>query len=476
VKTAELEITTSDGPFTVALNGHGTVPPPVAVPDSYSVAEDSALNVPAPGVRANDTNASGASLAAVQVSGPSNGALTLNADGSFSYTPAPDFSGSDSFTYKITGGVADSNVATVSLTVSSAGDAPVAIDGSLTTNEDTAASGVLSASDPDDQAVTFSIVGNGTKGLASITNPATGAYSYVPDPNANGSDSFTFKASDGSLESNIATVTVTIQSVNDPPLASSGTLSAIEDVSAAGTLSVSDPDGDTVTYTIIGNGLKGKVTISNPVTGAFVYTPFRNATGTDTFTFAATDGVLQSNVASVTVTIVPMNDVPVAHGLSFTMLEDTGKNLALAGLDADGDALAFTIVSQPSHGALTGVGPDVTYTPTLNFNGLDSFTFRVTDQHSNSNVATVTISVRPEIWAESSALSGPVTAIAVHPLFPLVVYAGVVDVELERNRRSARDIRRRRPQHAVDTLREHTRRRLQEYRWGSLLDSSIEFA
>ena len=96
--------------------------PPVANDDSYSTAEDGLLNVAAPGVLGNDNDGESDLLSAVLVSGPSNGSLTLNADGSFSYTPAANFSGSDSFTYKANDGQADSNVATVNITVVSAAD------------------------------------------------------------------------------------------------------------------------------------------------------------------------------------------------------------------------------------------------------------------------------------------------------------------------------------------------------------------
>ena len=90
---------------------------PVAANDAYAVNEDVTLNVAAPGVLSNDSDADGNSLSAVIVSGPSHGALALSANGSFSYTPIANFNGSDSFTYKANDGTADSNVATVTITV-----------------------------------------------------------------------------------------------------------------------------------------------------------------------------------------------------------------------------------------------------------------------------------------------------------------------------------------------------------------------
>src|SRR5262249_43802681 len=106
---------------------------PIANNDAYSTNEDTTLTVGAPGVLGNDT--SGGSLTAVRVSGPSHGTLTLNGNGSFTYTPAGNYNGSDSFTYKANDGTLDSNTATVNITVNPVNDAPVAVNDSYTTNE-----------------------------------------------------------------------------------------------------------------------------------------------------------------------------------------------------------------------------------------------------------------------------------------------------------------------------------------------------
>src|SRR5207247_717893 len=119
----------------------------VAVNDSYSVNQDSTLNVTVPGVLGNDTDADGNTLTAMKVSDPSHGILTLNATGSFSYTPAAGYPGSDGFTYKANDGSLDSNVATVSITVNAVNHLPVAVNDSYSVNQDTtlniAAPGVL---------------------------------------------------------------------------------------------------------------------------------------------------------------------------------------------------------------------------------------------------------------------------------------------------------------------------------------------
>src|SRR5207237_1025847 len=121
---------------------------PLAVGDSYSLNEDGVLNVAATGVLTNDSDIEGDPLTVVLVSGPTNGSLTLNVNGTFTYTPSANFNGTDSFTYKVNDGTADSNVATVTLTVTAVNDAPLAGNDAYGLNEDSvltvAAAGVLS--------------------------------------------------------------------------------------------------------------------------------------------------------------------------------------------------------------------------------------------------------------------------------------------------------------------------------------------
>ena len=183
---------------------------PVAGDDNYSVDENETLTVAAPGVLANDTNADDETLQAVLVSGPAHGALALNGNGSFTYEPAANFSGTDSFTYKATYDGIDSNTATVAIAVNPVNDAPVADAGTITTNEDTAANGTLNASDADADPLTFSIITNGAKGTAASTNAATGAFTYTPRAGFVGTDSFTFKVSDGSATSAAATISIIV--------------------------------------------------------------------------------------------------------------------------------------------------------------------------------------------------------------------------------------------------------------------------
>ena len=129
--------------------------------------------------------------------------------------------GTDSFTYSANG-IADSNVATVTITVTPVNDAPVAAAGSAATNEDAQVDGQVSTSDVDGDLVTFTLVGE--PGNGDLLWNADGTFTYTPDADFNGTDSFTFKANDGTVDSNVATVLIEISAVNDAPVLSGGTV------------------------------------------------------------------------------------------------------------------------------------------------------------------------------------------------------------------------------------------------------------
>ncbi len=191
---------------------------PVAVADSYSVAEDGTLTRTAPGVLANDVDADGDSLEATTVAGPLHGTLDLNVDGSFTYEPAEEYSGPDSFTYKANDGSTYSNTATVTITVTPVNEAPVAADDAKTTAEDTkltvAAPGVLANdTDAEGDPLTASLVTGPAHGTLALS--ANGSYTYTPHADWFGVDTFVYRAYDGTAYSNTATVRITVTSVDD---------------------------------------------------------------------------------------------------------------------------------------------------------------------------------------------------------------------------------------------------------------------
>ena len=270
--------------------------------------------------------------------------------------------------------------------------APTAGKQWITTLEDTPVNITLTATDNDEDPLRYTVVTPPLHGTLSGTAPNL---AYLPQANYHGFDTFAFKANDGQSDSNIATVRVTLISVNDTPVANDHSVISNEDTPTNGTLTASDADGGGLSYLLVTNGSKGTAVITNPLTGAFTYTPDENANGTDTFTFKVNDGASDSNMATVTVAIAPVNDVPMADNQSVTTDRDTPISVALTGSDPDGDALTYYVVTSPSNGNLSGAAPDLNYTPNPSYVGSDSFTFKANDGTTDSNTATLTIIVNP---------------------------------------------------------------------------------
>jgi VCBS repeat-containing protein len=362
---------------------------PAAAGQSVTTAEDGARSVT---LTASDVD--GDPLIFSIVAGPSHGVLSGPAP-NLTYTPAANYNGSDSFTFRVNDGTVDSNVATVSITITALNDAPVAQNGTASVFSGGSVTGTLVAGDIDSPSLSYALVANGTKGSA-VVNASTGGYTYTSNAGTSGTDAFTFKANDGSLDSNVATITVTI-AANRPPVANSQSLTTLEDKSANGTLGATDADGNRLTFSIVANGSKGTATISNTSTGRFAYIPSANANGTDTFTFKANDGMTDSNVATVTVSITPVNDPPVAQAATLTTLMNTAVNGTLIAVDVDGNPLTYAVSKAPRRGTITALNPSTgafTYTPAAGFTGSDSFTFKASDGSATSMTATVTITVQ----------------------------------------------------------------------------------
>ena len=203
---------------------------------------------------------------------------------------------------------------------------------------------------------------------------------------------------------------------NAPPLAVDDT--AVTDEDTAVTIDIlsndSDPDGDSLSVASVTQPAKGSaaITAGNSVT----YTPSANLNGSDSFTYAASDGRGGRSTATVTVMVNPVNDPPVANNQSVTTQKDTAVAITLEASDVDGDPLAYALESQPANGGLTGTPPNLTYTPNPGFSGSDSFSFKATDDKLiDSNVATVSITVTApptDTGLRSPTANAPVTSSA----------------------------------------------------------------
>ncbi|MCA9135963.1 MAG: tandem-95 repeat protein [Planctomycetales bacterium] len=376
---------------------------PIAADDIYSVDQDTTLDVSAAsGVLTNDTDADLDPLSAGLVSLPTNGSITLNSDGSFTYTPTPGFAGTDSFSYVANDGVLGSNPATVTITVNETLFPPVASDDVFAGSEDTALSGNVLVNDTDanGDVLTAAIVDSPVNGT--VTLNADGSFTYVPFANQSGGDSFTYVANDGTSNSGIATVSITIAAVNDAPTAVGESYSTAEDtvlsIASPGLLA-NDSDIDSTALSIIPVTSPLRGTLSIGAGGSFVYTPQANFNGPDSFAYRVSDGALTSEIVTVTLIVDAVNDLPTVVSDRYTVTTGETLDVPAAGVlsndsDVDGDALTVQLSISPTNGTVV-IDPDgaFRYTPSVGFVGIDSFTYVASDGIGQSTEAVVTIDV-----------------------------------------------------------------------------------
>ena len=283
--------------------------------------------------------------------------------------------------------------------------APIASDISVTVVEDSINNLVtLPVADVNNDNLNYTIISGPTKGTLSGTAPnlVYTPNANFPSLNVNGTDSFTFKADDGISSSDIAAIAITITFVNDPPVVSNQSLVVLEDAGGKQiTLTSTDIENDNLTYHLVSSPTHGMLsgTVPNLVYAPNANFPNANANGTDSFTFKTNDGTSDSYEATISITVTPINDLPVANSRTVMVAEDSSNNaVTLTATDADNDNLAYSIVAQPMYGTLSGVMPNLFYTPNPNYphangNGIDSFTFKANDGTGDSNVVSVVIAV-----------------------------------------------------------------------------------
>ena len=370
-------------PATITIKVASANDPPVVNGGMATTQEDIPVSI---ALTAGDLD--GDELIYSVVSGPSHGSISGTAP-NLTYTPHPDYNGSDSFNFKVNDGTVDSAEATISIDITPVNDPPSANSESVTTLEDMRVPITLTADDPDGDALTFGILKGPSHGTISGTAPQI---TYIPEPNFYGPDSLTFYASDGFLESVSATISIKVTAVNDKPVANSKDVSTPEETPVSITLTGKDTDGDSLSYSIVTGPSHGKLSGTEP---DVVYTPEDNYNGPDSFTFKASDDIIDSVPVTVSLTVMPVNDAPTARADSTTTQEDTPVSIELTGDDPDTLLLTYEVATRPSHGVLTGTEPNLTYIPNPNFNGSDSFTFTVNDGENGSDPAVFSIQVKP---------------------------------------------------------------------------------
>ena len=283
------------------------------------------------------------------------GASIDSSSGVFSWTPT-EAQGPESYILNVNAASGDlSKSEEITITVNEVNTDPVANAQSVSTDEDADLIITLTADDSDIPAntLTYSIVDDPSYGTVSLAGDKA---TYTPESNYNGADSFTFKVNDGMVDSAPATISITVDPVNDDPIAINDTASVKEDetltISKLGLLSNdSDVDGDLLTLTNVSNPVHGNVAIDGD---NVTFTPDVDYFGPASFDYTISDGSL-TDTATVVVTVNSVNDAPVANDGSASTVEDTPVTINLSASDIDGDPLTYLIVDGPANGALGAI-------------------------------------------------------------------------------------------------------------------------
>lgn len=349
-------------------------------------------------VLANDVDADGDSLSVTGISAtPLHGSASINSDNTVTYTPDSGYIGQDSFAYTISDGHGGVASATVHLGVNVENNAPIASDASVTTSEETQVQITLGATDADNDPLTFAVISqpaHGTIGLPPGSNTAT----YTPDTDYFGSDSFTFQANDGLAGSNVSTVTITVTNVNDAPRANDDLFATNEDTPFSASVAANDVDVDGDVLHVISHTAPASGILNMNDDGTFTYTPNLNVHGTDSFQYTVSDGNEGTSTATVTITIISVNDAPVANNdYAYTTLSNPVRINVLANdVDADGDALHVASIGPTQDGTISieDGATALIFTPKDGFAGDTQFTYSVSDGTLTST-GTVFVHVYP---------------------------------------------------------------------------------
>ncbi|WEJ73465.1 retention module-containing protein [Pseudomonas sp. PSE14] len=360
---------------------------------------------------------------------PRNGAVVVNADGTYTYTPGQNFNGNDSFTVVVSDGQGGRDTITVNVGVNPVNDAPEAAnDGPAAVTEDTPATGnvLTNDHDVDGDALTvtgFSFGGNNyaagqtasVSGVGSLVINTDGSFTFTPAQNYNGPvPSATYTVSDGRLSDTAQLNFGDVSPVNDAPVTAGQSQTTAEDTPISGQIVATDVDQDTLNYTLKpGTEPAHGTLVLNPVTGEYTYTPSKDYNGSDSFTVVVSDGKGGSVESVVNLTVTPVNDAPVTANQSQTTAEDTPVTGQIVATDVDQDTLSYTLKpgTEPAHGTLV-LNPatgEYTYTPAKDYNGSDSFTVVVSDGKGGSVESVVNLNVTPVNDAPVARNDGPIS-------------------------------------------------------------------
>ncbi len=367
--------------------GANTVPN--AYDDSISLVENTNYTFTPLG---NDVDGDGDTLTISSKTNGANGTASIVGGTSLTYTSTGG-QGADSFTYSISDGNGGTDTATVNVTILPPNAAPTAVDDTSGVDEDSSSTFDPMVNDSDVESDPFSITGvtQGSSGTVAYT--ATDV-TYTPNADFSGTDTFTYTIDDTVGGPATATVTMTVNPLNDAPIAFDDSETATQDTAHSFDPrgNDTDVDGDVLSVTGVTQGTSGAVAFTaNDVT----YTANTGFTGSDSFTYTIGDGNGGTDTATVSMTVNFVNTPPVATDDTMNLPEDTPttQDPRVNDNDANGHALTITGVSQGTNGSVTFTGTNLSYTPDINWNGSDSFTYTIDDGNGGADSGTVSVNV-----------------------------------------------------------------------------------
>jgi large repetitive protein len=385
-----------------------------------------ANDTPNPGLTVTELNGNAADVGGTGVD-TAHGHVILNSDGSYTYTPAANFNGTDSFSYTASDGETTTTSATVNITVNAVNDPPAVADDTATTAEDTpVTTGNVLANDTDvDNTLTPSNItahdATSAHGGTVVSN-GDGTFTYTPAANYNGPDSFTYTVDDGHGGSASATVNVTVTPVNDAPVAADdvGTMTEDDasmlfdvrsndtldpDAGASNTIAVFEPVIAANTLGIDGTDLSVGVS-GGKVDVHLLGTDWQKMQAGETLEITIPyglfgNGITDASGANLVVTVMGVNDAPVANDDTATTTKNmpvTTVNVLANDTDVDNtltpsNITAFDATSVHGGTVVNNGDGTFTYMPATNFTGSDSFTYTINDGAGGVDTATVTVNV-----------------------------------------------------------------------------------
>lgn len=323
------------------------------------------------------------------------GSMQLASNGNYTYTPQPNFTGNTSFTYEVCDPVGQCDQGFVTLFINNVdNDPPLLGNDFKIINEDTPTNVAVAANDSDDTAsLTYSLFTQAANGTAAVVSE-TGIFSYSPNANYFGSDSFVIQACDG-VNCSTSTVTMQINGVNDAPVALPFVVNLNEDNASQGLLNTfTDADLETLTFTTPqGNTIAGLTISSN---GTYSYSPPANFFGTQTITVQACDNQNMCASAAMTIAVNAVNDLPTVSNDNFTIQEDQNLQgtLATGESDVESAALSYTAQGNAVGGSLVvNTNGTFNYTPNANWFGNENIAIAVCDGDGGCRTSQLLITV-----------------------------------------------------------------------------------